>query len=373
MTKSAADRAEVRFKQLCCLGLGGEAVMPALLGELRTMIPSFGGNFFFADENGALINVCDDNPESPKLARLYLEKFHDRPTTGGVSFTQAMHNDLGVNGLEEALIVDVDTFRRNDFYNLIFRPLGYDEFLRLTVREPGRRLGLGSMTVFRSPGEAPFTAADRRRLAALEPFVAHALTDHGTGGVPLVDSGKNGLIVANGEGAPIYFSREGRRLLFLATHPRYVPDAAERGSAVLPPALAQICRDLVLVFEDKAPAAAPAYQCQNVWGGFSFRAQWLEGATPQSGLIGITVSHQEPLPIKLLRRASELPLSPRQAEISALMAQGHSLDEIAGRLGLSKHTAVAHGRTIYEKLGVHNRSELLGALLADQAPPEFMH
>ena len=373
MTKSAADRAEVRFKQLCCLGLSGEAIMPALLDEVRTIIPSYGGNFFFADADGALGNFCDDNPESPKVAALYLEQFHDRPNTGGISFTEAMHTDFGVTSLEEALLIDIDTFRRNDFYNLIMRPLGYDGFLRLTVREPGRRLGLGSLTVHRSPGEAQFTAADRRRLAALEPFVAHALSHNGEDDEHLVDSGKNGLIVADSEGTPIYFSCEGRRLLFLATHPRYAPDAVERGAMVLPPALVQICRGLAEVFCDGASTTAPAHHCRNVWGGFSFRAQWLEGAMSQAGLIGITVNHQEPLPIKLLRRAGELPLSPRQAEICVLLAQGLSHEDVAERLSVSKHTTIAHGRIIYERLGVHSRTELLGALLADQAPPGSVH
>ena len=63
MVKSSASRAEARFKQLSCLGLGGEAVMPALLNELHALIPFFCGNFDFADANGALANICFDNPE----------------------------------------------------------------------------------------------------------------------------------------------------------------------------------------------------------------------------------------------------------------------------------------------------------------------
>ena len=68
-----------------------------------------------------------------------------------------------------------------------------------------------------------------------------------------------------------------------------------------------------------------------------------------------------------------MPLSPRQAEICALLAQGLSHEGIAERLSLSRHTAIAHGRVIYERLGVHSRTELLGALLADQAPSGSMH
>jgi DNA-binding CsgD family transcriptional regulator len=39
------------------------------------------------------------------------------------------------------------------------------------------------------------------------------------------------------------------------------------------------------------------------------------------------------------------------------------VDKIAKRLGISRHTAVSHGRSIYERLGVHRRPELVGLLL----------
>jgi len=34
-------------------------------------------------------------------------------------------------------------------------------------------------------------------------------------------------------------------------------------------------------------------------------------------------------------------------------------------MGVSKHTAIAHGRSIYNKLQVHNRAELVGKLLSN--------
>jgi len=60
----------------------------------------------------------------------------------------------------------------------------------------------------------------------------------------------------------------------------------------------------------------------------------------------------------------ELPLSRRQAEVCILVANGTSVDNIASQLGISKHTAVAHGRWIYNRLDVHNRTELANKLLS---------
>jgi DNA-binding CsgD family transcriptional regulator len=59
----------------------------------------------------------------------------------------------------------------------------------------------------------------------------------------------------------------------------------------------------------------------------------------------------------------ELPLSKRQAQVCAHLAGGYSYEKIAGCLGISKHTVIPHGRGIYNKLDVHNRTELRNRLL----------
>ena len=171
--------------------------------------------------------------------------------------------------------------------------------------------------------------------------------------------------MANTEGRLIHFSSEGRRLLFLATHPRVAPNTDYSRVDMLPVPLVRLCNDLARVFTDNPSASAPVYCCRNVWGVFTFHAQWLEGPEAVAGLIGITISHQEPMPIRLMRSIERLSLSPRRAEVCLLMANGASIEKIAERLGISKHTAIAHGPWIYNKLDVHNRSELVSKLLSN--------
>lgn len=67
-------------------------------------------------------------------------------------------------------------------------------------------------------------------------------------------------------------------------------------------------------------------------------------------------------------------LTKREAEVLALIAQGHTTAEIAVRLIVSTGTVKAHSHNIYSKLGVSNRTQALvkaqelGLLVADVAP-----
>jgi len=53
------------------------------------------------------------------------------------------------------------------------------------------------------------------------------------------------------------------------------------------------------------------------------------------------------------------PLTPREREIVKLVAEGHTTDEIAGTLVISKRTVEHHRSHILEKLGMRDRVELV--------------
>jgi DNA-binding CsgD family transcriptional regulator len=138
-------------------------------------------------------------------------------------------------------------------------------------------------------------------------------------------------------------------------------------SAALPPEVMRVCQDLVRIFEEKAPSAAPVCQLRNAWGTFTFRAYWLDRAAGPHAqpLIGITVERLEPLALKLWRRAEDLPLSGREIEVCVPLALGQSRAEIAERLGVSENTAINHCRNIYAKLGVQSRAGLVAKVLSN--------
>ena len=58
-------------------------------------------------------------------------------------------------------------------------------------------------------------------------------------------------------------------------------------------------------------------------------------------------------------------LTPREVEVTRLIARGLSTDEIASTLFLSRHTIRDHLKSIFEKVGVSSRSELTSRLFAE--------
>ena len=67
----------------------------------------------------------------------------------------------------------------------------------------------------------------------------------------------------------------------------------------------------------------------------------------------------DPIDVHCAQLSGQHGLSPRESEVLALLARGRTATYIAGELYVSKETVKVHVRHIYEKLGVHSRTELL--------------
>lgn len=59
-------RALARIKQLCCLGLDSQIVVPELLKQLHEVVPMYSATFFWSDDNCQTANVYDEQPIHPK-------------------------------------------------------------------------------------------------------------------------------------------------------------------------------------------------------------------------------------------------------------------------------------------------------------------
>jgi DNA-binding CsgD family transcriptional regulator len=360
-------QAETRIKQLCCMALPSEAVIPTVLKELRALVPACGSTFFWCDEGGELTNVYDDPLVAPEVVALYMQEFYGRPERElhpGLSYW--MQHYQGVVEFNRLLNVDRQTYLNSDFYNLIMRPPGYAEGLHLFVRAGERPLG--DLAVWRGLSDVAFTTHDKRRLKGLAPFIAHAIEASkkaGASPAAFVDEDEDtGLVIVNQAGKIQHISERARKLLFLATHPQVIPRTVLREAARLPAEIIQACRHLVALFQGKqAGVAPPAHAHHNPWGRFVFQAHWLDSGKPLDALIGLTIKRQVPLSIKIMGRLGRFSLSRRQLQTCVLLASGYADADIAREMNITLNTVLTHNRRIYEKLNVRSRAELINEVM----------
>ena len=174
----------------------------------------------------------------------------------------------------------------------------------------------------------------------------------------------SGLIILDRHGKLVHISPQGRRLLFLAAYPRISWTSLGSGGEDVPPSLVALCTNLGHVFRGET-AQPPVLHLQNAWGKFVFRAYWMDdNPYAAEALVGVTVRHEEPLPLALMRAMKTERLSAKQKEVILLLARGDSHQEIARQMNVSLNTANYHMKQVYDKLDAHDRSEVLQKLLA---------
>ncbi|MGD8202456.1 response regulator transcription factor [Ornithinimicrobium sp. W1679] len=90
----------------------------------------------------------------------------------------------------------------------------------------------------------------------------------------------------------------------------------------------------------------------------------------QEGRVSVMV-YPESVPEIPAAVAVAYSLSPREQEVSALVLQGCSTREISDRLHLSQYTVQDHLKTIFTKVGVHSRRELVAQIFREHYAPRL--
>jgi DNA-binding CsgD family transcriptional regulator len=171
------------------------------------------------------------------------------------------------------------------------------------------------------------------------------------------------MMVMDTQGTILFLTNAAKSLLVLACHPVLSLDTCNQEDQILAK-LTQLCRNLQAIFQGKH-AAPPSWSHTNGRGRFTFRASWLNRLNnEQDRLISMTIEHQEPLVLKILRALQELPLSPVQKQVAFLLAQGKPNELIGDQLHIKLSTVKEHVSKIFGKLDICRREELLPLLLA---------
>ncbi len=351
------------LRQLCCLGLDKGIVIPEFLRAVQTVIPSGSNTFTGVDERFTpSYHLLEFVPtEFDEVTPLVVSSFYtpERLSRGANWFRQhQVCTDMTV--LDES-------FYESDMYNLVFRPFDQHHALNSPVMQLGKPVGM--VALYRPCQQKPFNSNEQALFVRLLPYVTHALHTVDGKDIQYSENGSLGMMIMDTHGTILYLTNEAKNLLALVCHPVLAANACVKKNELLAK-LARLCRDLDTIFRGK-DAAPPAWSHTNDRGRFTFRAYWLNKQNNEpGGLVGMTIEHQEPLVLKILRAMQNLPLSSRQKEVALMLAQGFSSEKIGERLHIKLTTVKDHIDKIFTKLDIYHREELLPKLLSmDSSKP----
>lgn len=350
------------IRQLSCLGLPGQTLVPVLLKSVREYVGAESAGFFWVDARGDMTDLYAERVLPAPLMKLYFERHYDGPE---MSFRESFRKRARASDQVIASSAD-DALQRTAYYNEILRHLDAHHMLYAIIRDQGSPLG--QLSLYRPKSSAAFGSTERSALNEVSRFIAHAVARNvaaeapGGGFLATEDEGlilvdQKGRIVQGGTSAMLLLSRAGG-----------TPLNAKSGVLVtgqrVPAFVQSLIADLLRLLSNQA-APPPANIRDTPWGRYAVRA-YLLGDQPgdPEGLIGIQIRRLEPVILRMSEAMHHLELSPQQREVAILLAQGCSNPEIAEALQVSRNTAIYHIKQLFTRLDAHDRGEALQRILA---------
>ncbi len=363
------SRAITAIRALCSLRLHAEVLVPAVLEALHQLVPSQRNLFDWTDSQGRLVRYFIEGPIDAEIARLYFAEFHNRREAEAMPrFDTLRRLPAGVRSADE---LEHTAFFRSALYNEIWRPQGFHTRLEAVLRARDGGL-IGSLVLYRGPGETRFTAADEQHLAAIVPAFAAALQAHGPAHaddrhVPSPDAPETMLLTLQGE--LCHASPGAERLLLMAeggvTPERLAAGWAERQGRLLPMLLCRL-RERAVVRPAQLLAPPPSITHETPAGQFVASGQLLRPArgarSGQPPLAQVTLQRLEPHRVALERALRALPLTPGQIAVCRGLYQGQTQAQIGQQLGVAPATVIDHVRKVYRTLDLASAHELRATL-----------
>ena len=354
------------LRALCELKLHAEVLVPAVLEALHQVVPSYRNLFDWTDTQGRLVRYFIEGPIDAGIAQLYFDEFHNRREAEAMPRFDTLHRlPPGVRGADE---LDHEGFFRSALYNEIWRPQGFHTRLEAVVRGCDGRL-LGSLVLYRAPGDPRFTPSDERLLAAVVPAIAAGLQAAGPAvaddrHVPGPEPAESLLLTLQGR---VCHASPGAHRLLLMAEGGASRDSLSRpldvlAGRLLPMLLARL-RELARVQVHRVTAPPPSITHETAAGQFVASGHVLRALNEgQEPLAQVTLRRLEPHRVALERALRALPLTAGQVAVCRQLHHGRSHAQIASRLGVAPATVVDHVRKVYRALDVRSALELRAAV-----------
>jgi DNA-binding CsgD family transcriptional regulator len=253
---------------------------------------------------------------------------------------------------------------RSARYRRILRPNGMEDELRAALRIG--KSSWGMITLARGRGQGPFSQAEIDLVASLSVPLAEALRACALVERRVDPAGPDapGMLLFDEDNHLISLNDAARGWIEqLPAGPRY----PSMGVGVTTEMLVTVGQArLVADGRDQGSARLRVRARSGRW--LVLHASCLVGADGAPGPTALVIEPAQASEIApIIVEAHQL--SPREQEITQLVARGAATAEIAGSLHLSVHTVRDHLKAVFEKVGVSSRGELVAKLFAEHYSP----
>jgi DNA-binding CsgD family transcriptional regulator len=351
-------------KRLCCVGLDGPALLGEVVERLRRVVPSEAycastkdpASGFITHGLAEEMGGADDIFWS--LERLYFDHHQ--------SVRRMVDTHQPVALLSETTGGDLE---RSTRYAEYLRPLGLSYEMRGAFTSGGYLWG--SMDLIRGAGSPDFKPREVNLLRRVAPHLGNGLKMAALRmQTPLEEGGRDvpGVLTLDNQGSVVQHTPAAER--WLRDLEDLGPGWREREG--LPRALRTVVlslRSALSPERDWDEERVPTLRARARSGRWLTLYGSLSEATPERPAETVIIIEptkpEELLPFSMTAYG----LSPREEELVKLVVRGLSTTRISQVLFISEHTVQNHLRSIFEKVGVRSRGELVKQLFFDNLYP----
>jgi len=260
--------------------------------------------------------------------------------------------------LSEATAGDLDNSLRQ---RELRRPSGFADELRVVFSDATGTWG--ALTLLRQTGRPHFAPADVRFVASLAGAVADGLRRAALlADAAASDDGEAGLLVLTpDETIELANTAAGRWLEELS--------AGSGPGAHLPAAIRAVASRARGSADDDVDGAPARARVRTQAGRWLLVRGSLLGEGPDAR-VAVLLEAARPAELAPLI-ADAYGLTPRERQITELVARGHATTEIAAALHLSAYTVQDHLKSVFEKSGAGSRGDLIARLFFDHYKPRL--
>jgi DNA-binding CsgD family transcriptional regulator len=342
------------------------------LDELRTMAMASMRRILAADSSvffsvtGSETNPCVDHGCAYGADDKTLTNYHKHYSRLDPFLRQALNQKYSrrVPVILSERLVNYRSFERSEFYNDFFRPISVHSVLGVTLHSNAKVIGL--LAVHRPRNARHFNPGDQARARLAVPGLSAALQKVMT--LEQLDERDwildilvpelpcEGVIILDPGLSPVFCDARAREWLKVAP-------GEHLNQVELPAEVSRVCKQLMKDPDHSNNSPAPMVEL-GLQATKKLGARVRLVSTGTRGIRFIICLEKEQKPLLRSHKLKALGLTRREADIVHLLSVGLASSQIADNLCISVRTVQNHLRSIYTKIGVHNRTSLIYHLSA---------